>query len=363
MPFKSTLGKTVGRLLRVGRTKDLSAQPTANNALSNQLNSSYVRQVYPTNYDPTAPFSASGGTKYSYNSKWIHVFTSPGELITTDGQTVLECFVVGGGGGGSGSLGGGGGGGGYRAVNTPTAIGQYGVQITVGAGAVADPTAPEGNKGSDSTISYKPTHPNPTLAGNNIIVASGGGRGRREGVPYTDSDGGSGGGGSRGTPDYAGASSVASPDGISPTAQGNSGGACPALYHGSGGGGGGTGNGGNGSGANGGTGGTGVQAPATFRDPTNTYGTSGPSGNFWFAGGGGGGGWVPTGGSPAAGGAGGGGTGNANGSTPPNQPAGTGTAGLVNTGGGGGGGCSNTPNVHATAGGSGIVMIAYPTSV
>ena len=49
---------------------------------------------------PGLPAIASGGTKYTYNSKTIHVFTSTEPFICPKNITA-EVFVVGGGGGGA----------------------------------------------------------------------------------------------------------------------------------------------------------------------------------------------------------------------------------------------------------------------
>ena len=95
-------------------------------------------------------------------------------------------------------------------------------------------------------------------------------------------------------------------------------------------------------------------SPATFRSPSNPYGTPGPGGTFYFAGGGGAGKYQSDG---VPGGYGGGGDGgDAN-------PGGANTAGngATNTGGGGGGGGSHNPG-PAGNGGPGIVFIAYPDS-
>jgi len=104
--------------------------------------------------------------------------------------------------------------------------------------------------------------------------------------------------------------------------------------------------------------------PTAFRDPRSApgpgstpisgggLGTPGPSGQYWFAGGGGAGTSYSTPAPGAIGGAGGGGTGGIQA---------VGTVAVQNTGGGGGGG-GFTPGEHAGAnGGSGIVLIAYPS--
>ena len=116
-----------------------------------------------------------------------------------------------------------------------------------------------------------------------------------------------------------------------------------------------------------GNGGVGMQLPATFRDPVSTVGAPGPvsspfsgadtSGKYWVAGGGGGAPYNNGGTStPGTGGAGGGGAGG-------DSSTYTGNPGAQNTG-GGGGGARTQPNDATTwggTGGSGIVIIAYPS--
>ena len=80
-------------------------------------------------------------------------------------------------------------------------------------------------------------------------------------------------------------------------------------------------------------GGNGNQAPATFRDPSNPFGTPGPGGTFYFAGGGGAGKYQANGIPGGYGGGGDGGDANSGG-------ANTAGNGATNTGGGGGGGGS-----------------------
>ena len=150
----------------------------------------------------------------------------------------------------------------------------------------------------------------------------------------------------------------------------------------SGGGGGAGGTGQNADGSNGGDGGAGMQLPTTFRDPVQSFGAPGPtntsvhnpgwtnldnSGKYWVAGGGGGSSYGPN----AAYTPGGGGT-NTHG---PGSFAGAGQGSRFfcwmeqqhykNTGSGGGGmeraPGGPSPQSDAGNGGSGLVLIAYPT--
>tara|TARA_Y100000591_G_scaffold308815_1_gene309554 strand:+ start:412 stop:1410 length:999 start_codon:yes stop_codon:yes gene_type:complete len=289
------------------------------------------------------PFQATGGNQtgtngvvggalvpgngYSY-----HFFTSPGNFVTQEPTNNLDYIVIGGGGAGrtvDGSYAGGAGGaGGYiEKLNQPLNTGTY--AISIGAGGALD------NNGSNSTAFGD--------------TAQGGGHGGK-GHPSPGNSGGSGGGGSGSS---AGGAGFAYPG---TSQQGHPGGAGGAP--------GGAGGGGGGAGASGGVwggdgGGVGGDGKAAFSGDTGippAYGTPGPSSGRWFAGGGGGGTWSPgygsRGGPP---GAGGGGRGTWGGPSPT-----PGTDGQVNTG-GGGGGAGNPIGGPGTAGGSGIVIIRYPT--
>ena len=159
------------------------------------------------------------------------------------------------------------------------------------------------------------------------------------------------------------------------TGYGNAGGDAPGSYQGAGGGGAGAVGGAPPSPGVGGSGGIGRQLPATFRNPVSApsdttnpapyqrgggLGTPGPSGSYWVAGGGGGAAYpTDTPGNRGLGGAGGGGDGGYHSNTP---PATDGVSALENTG-SGGGGAGYSPSVKSTSGsgGSGIVLIAYPS--
>ena len=115
----------------------------------------------------TPRFSATGGTKSTFNGKTIHTFTSPGELVVEKGSGTVEYVIVGGGGAG-GAQGGGGGAGGYRTGSTPVT---ESVSVTVGDGATAD--SDRNNtpaNGSPSSV---------TFSTGTITSAGGGGGGAR----------------------------------------------------------------------------------------------------------------------------------------------------------------------------------------
>ena len=293
------------------------------------------------------PMSASGGTEVESGGYRIHIFTSsstPGFNVTTLGPGEIEVLVVAGGGGGST---GGGGAGGLRNVPyTFTSTGPY--PITIGSGGAGG-----GASGGGASCNGNDSYIGPSGARLVSATYGGGGGSADDGRP--GQPGGSG-GGARTTGDDTGGTTVASPDGISPTVQGYPGGSAFPYVGGNGMAGGGGGAGGAGEAGDppaasprkAGDGGIG--APVTWMPPS--YGTPGPTPGRWFAGGGGGGTW----GNPAgAGGAGGGGAGRAPGDGWNGSNAYPGTA---NTGGGGGAN-AYPPYGNGGTGGSGIVAIRY----
>ena len=236
-PFKSSLARSVGKLLGVPRERDLSLR----------------------GYTQTSRFivdspdiSASGGTKTTFNGYTIHTFTSGGAFSVASGSTTVEYVIVGGGGAGA-AQGGGGGAGGYR---TGTADVSAPLTVTVGPGASADPsrsvTPPNGGP---SSVNF---------AGGTITSAGGGGGGARFSAAAT---GGSGGGRNYHSP---GANAAGNTPPVSPP-QGNPGEQGAPTSESSGGGGGAGAAGGAGGDAVGGLGGDGVQVPATFRNPATTF--------------------------------------------------------------------------------------------
>jgi len=294
-----------------------------------------------------SPKGATGGAITVYNSKVIHTFTSSG-TFTAPGpfNETVEYVVVAGGGSGA-VLFGGGGAGGYRTGTTPIS-GPGSTTVQVGAGGAA-PLFSNGNpdNGENGTPSY---------FGSPITSAGGGGGASAPGDAGLA--GGSGGGGSDwsagGTAGGAGNTPPVSPP------QGNPGGDAAGTDRG-GGGGGGAGGAGQDGATNGGDGGIGVQLPTTFRDPKAATGQPGPGGGkYWVAGGGGGGAYTGNGGGPGGSGGGSGGP-YAGGGPGGTNPYGNGAEGRENSGGGGGGGTRNNDYARGGMGGSGIVIIAYPS--
>lgn len=264
----------------------------------------------------STPFSATGGTITTSGGYTIHTFTSSGTFSVT-GSGFVDVLMFGGGGasgGGNGGIGrgtGGGGAGGYvLSYNVDVSIGN--LPVEVGNGGTPYSAAAGGNGG------------NSTFSG---LTAIGGGGG---GTPNGTGRSGGSGGGAGGN---AGGGSGTSGQGYN----GGSGG----IGMNSGGGGGAGGQGGSYNNEDyGGNGGAGVDISFFLLQSANTTRKGG---------GGGGGGSSRAGSATDGGGAG----------TTAHR---AGAAGTPNTGGGGGGGLS-IPGFVGAAGGSGIVIIKYPTPI
>ena len=320
---------------------------------------------------------ATGGAISYYGDRTIHTFIGSGTFATTASWSATDVeyvAIAGGGGSNNKDLGGAGGAGGFITGTTP--IGAHPVSTTIQVGAGGNLSVTDGYRGSNGT---------PSFVGAPLTAYGGGGGASKQAPAASDaSPGGSGGGGDWGPhPGAAGDKQTGTSSAAPITPQGfpggNGGGGSPATYYSTGGGGGAGGAGGNGGGPYvGGQGGIGRQISATFRNPKSatSLGGIGPtgsvpgtnpggdtSGKFWFAGGGGGGsdgpGGAPGGGGGAPSGGGiswaGGGIGG--------DPDSMGTDGLANTGGGGGAtdnGHLRIPSLRGN-GGSGLVLIAYPT--
>ena len=304
----------------------------------------------------TATAKATGGAISYFGGKTIHTFTSSGtfaSLPTWSPSTSVEYVVVAGGGGAGAGTGGGGGAGGLLTASTPFS-GPFSFAVNVGAGAVggtpASPSTLKGNQGTQSSAAF------PT----GTITATGGGYGGagsfQDPTNYGGPGGSGGGGGNGGTPGLPPVAPDGTTNGGSGTAgpprQGYDGGKGqnnPTRHGGGGGGAGGAGE--NGTTSLSGTGGIGVQLPTTFRNPASTVGAPGPGPSIYWVAGGGAGGAGDANTSPGGGGGGGPSAGSTSGAN----------NALENTGGGGGG---NNPAItpgYGGNGGSGIVIIAYPS--
>ena len=316
---------------------------------------------------------ASGGVISFFGGKTIHAFINSGDFNNTSGANLTGCEVIilGGGGGGNVWQGGGGGAGRlYRNDDVTLAPGPQ--AVTIGAGGAggrggAAPGIPVAPSGSQSVF--------------NSVTMPGGGGGATYDV--AGATGGSGGGGSYG----GGGPGPASPGNVVAVTNtdtpsngaGNAGGAGTSPSGAGGGGGaGGVGTASAPGAATGGPGGLGIQLPSTFQDPLSSIGFPGSSGGYWVAGGGGG-----SSGPPAAGGGGAGaptvpvpnqGTNMPAANVPTYEWAGAGSGVMdtgpsapsarTNSGSGGGGagtGAGGPTILLGGSGGSGIVIIAYPS--
>jgi hypothetical protein len=335
----------------------------------------------------TAAAKASGGAISFTPTHTIHTFTSAGQFVIPGSypSTPVQILAVAGGGSGGPRHGGGGGAGGLITLpgsNGTLANGTY--NVLIGAGGPGGNGSVNGSVGGNTSFG-----PPASAAAPTHLLALGGGAGMKyPGHTGTNSGGSSGGmGGEPGS--QAGSAAQPNPSvyGTS-TGHGNAGNtgtnwAGDYRLGGGGGGAGGAGIDGGPSGPQTGNGGVGLQVQIA------------PNGsNLYYAGGGGGGIWGGSGNHPGrhggAGGLGGGGGGSSS-NTGTVVPAGTndgagagggsalnaggdgtqgylniGGAGGTNTGGGGGGnGQSNYSSWPITSrggnGGSGIVIIAYPT--
>jgi hypothetical protein len=290
-----------------------------------------AEESFTVTVSPGSITANTGRSGYIY-----YTFTGPGSFVITGAPGTLEYLVVGGGGAGGNTSGGGGGAGGF-VTGTFTNLGPGTYTVQVGGGGVSPAT--------NGTPSYI-TNPGITSA-----TAQGGGLGG--GFNTAGGPGGSGGGGGSrvpggangGFPGGSGNKVTGTPTASTPNTQGSNGGdgyAQPASYSGGGGGGGAGGAGGQGGPYPGQAGNGGPGQPSSITGSSVLY-----------AGGGGGGSELMAAG---AAGPGGGGAG-ARFADGPGQPNPGATAGTANKGGGGGGG-----HITHANGGSGVVIIAYPTA-
>ena len=313
---------------------------------------------------------ATGGSISFYSNKTIHTFTGSGTFATEPNwsSATVEYVVIAGGGSGGSNAGAGGGAGAYRTGSTPIGAHPVSTSIQVGAGGVGNPTDGANSSGTPSYFGSPITSP-------------GGGKGANSNASGTEGgSGGAGSSGGNGTGDPFPGTIQATPANGWGNNGGNQSGSGASRCGGGGGGAGGDGS--NGSAPDGGgNGGSGVQLPSTFRDPASSVGGTGPtsaltngdtSGKYWVAGGGGGsshhpgghpggsGGGAPPSISPYStpwSGGGAGGKGNYPNFTDPERFAKNGEGGT----GGGGGASAGGGSLPGGFGGSGLVLVAYPT--
>ena len=278
---------------------------------------------------PSNPNSGSIRLNSSNGRVEIYTAVSGSEWQVVGAQTTssapslpdpnVEYLVVAGGGGSAYDGGGGAGAGGLLSSSIDDVVSGSVMTVTVGAGGAAYANGIDSTLVSTSGTSFS------------TVTSIGGGNGSGAGASYTAGNGGSGGGGAGGQ--------YNNPGGTGTAGQGNAGGTSGTS-------GGGTtypGSGGGGAGAVGGAGvnSGGAGKPGGIGKQTNITGAA-----TYFAGGGGG---ASGGGGGGAGGDGGGGAGG---------NSAIGTAGTANTGGGAGGSNITT----GVTGGSGVVILAYPSA-
>ena len=325
---------------------------------ANSTNETWTAGVYSSSSSVNTPPVHSGSDSLTFGAYTIQKFdnTASTETLTIAAAGNVDILVVGGGGSGSRSYGGGGGAGGLvYMTNHALSANTYNAVIGDG-GAGGSGSAAVGNDGEDSTWSIN--------GGSTIFTAKGGGGGGRAETD-TARDGGSGGGSGYTTADGGATTQPGTAQGVTPTTNmGYAGGAGAgtSTYSTAGGGGaGGAGQDGSTSNRNGGDGGLGYDASSIFG---TAVGDSG-----WFASGGGG--EVPT----------VSGTCSPNAGSHPNTSywrdnahPGGGSAGAEwlcdspwalaalaaqdGTGGGSGGG----QNDGVGSGGSGVILVRYPTA-
>ena len=336
----------------------------------------YAEQVK----SPSPGAKATGGVITTYNSKTIHTFRNTGTFTTPASfNETVEYVVIGGGGSGGAANSdnpGGGGAGAYLTNSTPIS-GSNTIPVQVGDGGYRH------NPGGDGGLDGYPSFFGPTR-----VAPGGGGGGINSPSGRNGNNGGSGGGGgySNGTGGTGSGDPFPGTIGASPANGWGHDGATAygAASYWAAGGGGGAGSVGQSS-STVGHGGAGIQLPATFRDPAaaTTLGYPGPtsaptpngfdtSGKYWFCGGGGGGIDGATGRAPNPVAEGGGPGGPYAGAGPagdgqwpaPGVPVATGSGvgvdAKANSGSGGGGNSVNSLRNYG-AGGSGIVLVAYPS--
>lgn len=161
-PIKSSLARTVGKLLGVYKDTDLS--------LRGNVQSTRTPPIIP-------PVEASGGTEITSGNNKYHVFLGSSEQnfsVTTSGA--CEILVVAGGGSGGYFYGCGGGAGGIvHAPNFPVEAGTT-YKVSAGNGADARPSSPGvGNNGNPSYFKPSPAAAAPSAT--NLFAMKGGGGG------------------------------------------------------------------------------------------------------------------------------------------------------------------------------------------
>ena len=183
-PIRTTLARSVSKLLGVSKNTDLSLRGN----------------VQTSRVPPPPPFSATGGSKISSGVYTYHVWTTdtPSPTLNfdvTSGERDIDIMLVaGGGGGGANNSGGGGAGGMVYGEGFLTAGPSWSsIPVSIGSGGSGGPSSPEGpgSLGGDTTFG---SSPNPYY----LIAKAGGASGQwtlgNTGAPGSGA-GGSGAGG------------------------------------------------------------------------------------------------------------------------------------------------------------------------
>ena len=120
-PIKSTESRTGGKLLRGGRSTDVTSDIDGGRTEISGRREDNL----------TTLLTVSGGTKIESGNDRYHVFTTPG-TFTTGVEFTAEVLVIGGGGSGAGAAYGAGGGAGgvLHAPSTSIAKGRYVVAVS-----------------------------------------------------------------------------------------------------------------------------------------------------------------------------------------------------------------------------------------
>ena len=301
--------------------------------------------------DESRGATVTGGTITSVGNDRIHTFTSNDDFVTSKALVSVSLLVVAGGGGAGGSTyGAGGGAGGVSHVLFPSPVPATTHAVVVGPGGNAGATNVQGAAGSDSSFSAPGTSTYRIAKG-----GSGGGCYSAPSAGYTSGPGGSTGGASSRPNRNAGpAIQPAQNSAVPGTDNGNRGGNYTTPLGGY------AARGGGGAGAQGfdgadipggGNGGDGIE-----------YGTSGSP--VYYAGGGAGGIYLSAGTPDNVGRGGNGGGGNAASAQNSTSGSSANQNGTANLGGGGGGYHAPTAGSHNPGpgnGGSGVVIVSYPT--
>ena len=85
-PLRSTLGRSFGNLLRVGRNRDLSGTGSGGAAKDTQINSRYFGSRSKA-VEFAVPIDASGGNvEFPLGDYTYHLFRAPGTFTVSDGM-------------------------------------------------------------------------------------------------------------------------------------------------------------------------------------------------------------------------------------------------------------------------------------